>query len=243
MGTSSLFTIFKREFRSYFLSPVAYIVITVFLVATGSMFFLTGWFSFGPFFIEARADLRNFFTLLPWIFSLTIPAITMRLISEEIRSGSYEILLTLPVTVRSILIGKFLSALAFVVVMLLPTLAYPLFISNLGELDWGPVVGGYVGAILLAASFISIGILSSALSKNQIVAFIIGLAICMFLILVDKILLFFPTFLTGFFQFIGADYHFSNITKGIVDSRDVIYFVSMGFLALYTTYLVIEQKK
>ena len=236
MSRLPVFSIFKREFRSFFLSPVAYIVIAVFLVATG-------WLFFSSFFLVGRADLRDFFSLLPILFSFTIPAITMRLYSEEMRSGAYELLLTLPVTELHILLGKFLSALVFVMVMTLPTLSYPAFISSAGELDWGPVAGGYIGAFLLSASFIAIGLFASALTRNQIVSYIIGLFICMFLTLVDKTLFFLPTALTDFLQFIGADYHFRNISRGIIDSRDLIYFLSVAFLALYGTYIAARYKK
>lgn len=236
MSSLPVLSIFKREFRSYFLSPVAYIVIAVFLIAIG-------WLFFSGFFLMGRADMRDFFSLLPILFSFTIPAITMRLYSEEMRSGSYELLLTLPVTELHILLGKFLSALAFVIVMILPTVSYPIFISSVGELDWGPVAGGYIGAVLLSAFFIAIALFASAMTRNQIVSYIIGMFICIFFTLVDKMLLFFPTAFTDFFQFIGADYHFRNISRGILDSRDIVYFLSLGCLALYGTYLVARKKK
>ena len=228
--------IFRREFRHYFVTPIAYIVIAIFLI-------LTGWFFFSTFFLYSQAELRNFFSLLPIIFSFIVPTITMRLFSEEYSVGSYEILVTMPVTDCDIILGKFFAALAFIAVMLLPTISYAISVSLLGDLDWGPVVGGYVGALLLGAAFCAVGLFASALTKNQIIAFIVGMIICFALTMVDKILFFLPESMLGFFQFIGADFHFENVARGILDTRDILYFVSVVFVALYGTFLVLQEKK
>ena len=227
--------IFKKEFRTYFVSPIAYIVISIFLI-------VTGWFFFSTFFLFNQANLRNFFSLLPVVFAFVVPAVTMRLFSEELNVGSYEILLTMPVTYREVVLGKFLAGVAFVTAMLLPTLAYPVTITFLGDLDWGPVAGGYVGAIFLGASFSAVGLFASSLTRNQIVAFIVGVAICFTLVLIDKILFFLPSPLVGVLEYLGADYHFENISKGILDSRDIIYFLSVIFISLYATHLAMEEK-
>ncbi len=224
-----------REFISYFISPIAYIVISIFLL-------ITGWFFFSPFFLSNQAALRAFFLLLPITFSFVVPAVTMRLLSEEINVGTYETLLTLPVTFRDVLLGKFLAATAFTAAMLIPTLAYPFFISFLGDMDWGPVAGGYIGAVLLGAAFSSIGLFASSLTRNQIIAFIIGMAICFFLTLIDKMLFFFPSSIVGLLQYIAAGYHFENISKGIIDSRDILYFLSLCFLGLYGSHLILKKK-
>jgi ABC-2 type transport system permease protein len=227
--------IFKKEFRTYFVSPVAYIVISIFLI-------VIGWFFFSTFFLINQASLRNFFALLPIIFAFVIPAVTMRLFAEELNVGTYEILLTMPVTFREVVLGKFLASLAFVAAMLLPTVSYPVTVSFLGDLDWGPVIGGYVGAILLGAAFSAVGLFASSLTRNQIVAFIIGVAICFALVLIDKILFFLPTPLVGVLEYLGADFHFENISKGILDSRDILYFLSVTFISLYATHLAMEEK-
>jgi ABC-2 type transport system permease protein len=227
--------IFKKEFRTYFVSPIAYIVISIFLL-------VTGWFFFTTFFLYNQANLRNFFSLLPIIFSFVVPAVTMRLFSEELNVGSYEILLTMPVTFLDVVMGKFLSAVAFIAVMIAPTLSYPITVSFLGELDWGPVAGGYLGAVLLGASFSAIGLFASSLTRNQIIAFIIGMAICFSLVLVDKMLFFLPQTLLGILSYLGADTHFQNISKGIIDSRDVLYFLSVCFVGLYGAHLVMQEK-
>jgi ABC-2 type transport system permease protein len=227
--------IFKKEFRTYFVSPIAYIVISIFLI-------VVGWFFFSTFFLFNQASLRNFFALLPIVFAFVIPAVTMRLFSEEVNVGTYEILLTMPVTFREVVLGKFLAGVAFVAAMLLPTLAYPVTVSLLGDLDWGPVIGGYVGAILLGSAFSAVGLFASSLTRNQIVAFIMGVAICFVLVLIDKILFFLPTPLVGVIEYLGADFHFENISRGILDSRDIFYFLSVTFVGLYATHLAMEEK-
>jgi ABC-2 type transport system permease protein len=227
--------IFRKEFGTYFVSPIAYIVISIFLV-------VTGWFFFSTFFLFNQANLRNFFSLLPVTFAFVIPAVTMRLFSEELNVGSYETLLTLPVTDGDVILGKFMASVAFVAAMLVPTVAYPLFVSFLGQLDWGPVVGGYVGALFLGASFSAVGLFVSSLTRNQIIAFIGGMAICFFLTLIDKVLFFLPAKLLSIFQYLGADFHFDNIAKGVLDSRDILYFLSVIFVGLYATHLAMEAK-
>jgi len=229
--------IFKKEFKSYFFSPIAYIVISVFLL-------IVGWLFYSTFFLDRQANLTRFFSLLPVAFAFVVPAVTMRLFSEEINIGSYEILLTMPVTFRDIIVGKFLAAVGFIGVMLVPTLFYALSTAFLGKLDLGPVIGGYLGAILLGATFSSIGILASSITRNQVVAFIIGMAVCLTLtLLIDFMLFFLPSFLVGIFQYLSANYHFQNIAKGVIDLRDILYFVSVSFVVLYGTNLIMQGKK
>jgi len=231
-----ILAILTKELKDYFISPIAYIVISVFLL-------VTGWFFFATFFLYNQADLRNFFSLLPIIFSFVIPAITMRLFAEERHVGSYEILFTLPLSTTGIIAGKFLAGVIFMGVALLPTIAYPIFISFLGQLDWGPVLGGYIGAILLAAAFTAIGLLASSLTRNQIIAFIVGMIICFALTLIQHMLFFVPRWLLRVVGNLGVELHFQNIAKGIIDSRDILYFVSIIFISLYGTYIAIQEKK
>jgi len=228
--------IFSKELRDYFVSPIAYIVISVFLL-------VTGWFFFSPFFIFDQASLRDFFNLLPPVFSFIIPAMTMRLFSEEFNTGSYEILETLPVNGRDIILGKFLAVAALVAALLVPTLSYAISVSLLGDLDWGPVAGGYMGALFLGGAYGAIGLFASSLTKNQIVAFIIGAALCFALTLVNKMVFFFPASVASVLGFLGADAHFQNIARGVLDSRDILYFVSIMFLGLYGTSAVLEARK
>jgi len=229
--------IFKKEYKAYFVSPIAYIVISVFLI-------IVGWLFFSTFFLDRQASLTRLFTLLPITFAFIIPAVTMRLFSEEINIGSYELLHTLPISNQEIIIGKFLAAVAFIGVMLSPTIVYALSTAFLGDLDWGPVIGGYLGAILLGAAFSAIGLMASSLTRNQVVAFIISMAVCFSLtLMMDFVLFFLPNSIVGFFQYLSANYHFQNIAKGMIDSRDILYFLSVIFLSLYGTGLILQEKK
>jgi ABC-2 type transport system permease protein len=228
--------IFLKEFKSYFISPIAYIVISLFLL-------VTGWFFFATFFLYSQATLRSFFAMLPLIMSFVVPAITMRLFSEEMNIGSYETLITMPVTNVDVILGKFFGAVAFISVMLVPTILYPVTVSFISDLDWGPVIGGYVGVVFLGAAFSAIGLFASSLTRNQIIAFIIGIAVCFTLTLIDKMLFFMPVSVLGFFEYIGADYHFQNFSKGVIELRDIVYFLSVSFISLYGANLVIQGKK
>ncbi len=236
MAITSFSNMLKRELKTYFVSPIAYIVTVIYLI-------VTGWFFFSTFFLSGRLDLRDFFSLLPIVLVFFVPAITMRLYSEEYTIGSIEIITTLPVTRLSILASKYLAALIFVLSMLALTIAYPISISGLGPLDWGPVVGGYLGAVLLAALYTSIGVFTSSLTKNQIVAFIGATAICFFFYIIDKIVFLLPAFLADLLQFLGADYHFGNFEKGLIDLRDVVYFLSLATVALFGTYIVSRERQ
>ena len=228
--------IMKKELMSYFTTPIAYIVISVFLV-------VTGWFFFGTFFLFNQAEMREFFKLLPVIFAFAIPAVSMRLFSEEKNTGSFEILMTLPVTVYDSVLGKLMACTVFIAVMLTPTLAYSVSAWIVGSPDYGPVIGGYFGSILLGMAFSSIGILSSSMTKNQIISFIIGLAICLTLTLIDKFLFFMPDAVLSVVEYFGADYHFRNIAKGVIDSRDIIYFFSVTAISVIGTARILEERR
>jgi len=141
-----------------------------------------------------------------------------------------------------VILGKFFASLALIIAMLIPTFAYPLTVAFMGQLDWGPVVGGYIGAVFLGAAFSGVGLFASALTRNQIIAFIIGLSICFTLTLIDKMLFFLPQSLLGVFSYLGADFHFQNIAKGIIDSRDILYFASVCFVGLFGAHLALNQQ-
>jgi ABC-2 type transport system permease protein len=232
---SQALLIFKKEFRDYFVSPIAYIVIAIFLAVTGGLFF-------SSFFLFDQANMRRFFNLLPFLFALVVPIITMRLFAEELNVGSWELLYTLPVSFRDIIVGKFMAAVAFVTALLIPTLAYAIFISAVGDLDWGVVIGGYIGAVFLGGAYVAIGLFASALTRNQIIACIVAMVICVALAIIDQMLFFFPQSILNVVAYISADAHFNNIAKGILDSRDLLYFLSVAFLGLYATHLVMKEK-
>ena len=232
---SEMFAVMKKDLRDYFNSPIAYIVITIFLV-------FVGFFFFKDFFFYNQAEMRSFFQLMPLMLSFVIPAVTMRLFSEERHAGSFEILMTLPVSSKDIVLGKFLAGSVFALVMISPTLLYLITIIFLGSPDYGSIIGGYLGVALLSASYTSIGLLASSLTRNQIVAFISAWAACFFLWMIDKISLFLPAKL-GFLTYIGSDYHFQNIAKGVIDSRDLIYFISVCVLSLMFTIKAVEERR
>ncbi len=219
----------KKELGSYFNSPVAYIVVTVFLLISGYLFF-------NQVFLVGEATLRDYFGITPLIFIFFAPAVTMRLISEEKRSGTIELLITMPVNDWEVILGKFFAALGVMAAAILLTLAYPITLSFMGNLDWGTVVGGYLGLILLSGAYVSIGLMASSWTKNQVVAFIISMGITFALFLFGKLLPLMPSALAPVIEYISLDMHFNNIAKGVIDSRDLIYYFSLiaGCLFLAT---------
>lgn len=228
-------SIIARELRAAFLAPVGYIVAIVFLV-------MTGWLFMQPFFLYGRADLRGFFELLPLTLALMAPAVTMRAFAEEFSTGSFEVLTTLPVTRLDVLIGKFTGAVGFMTLALTPTVLYPVVIARMGDLDWGPVIAGYLGAVLLVGLYCAAGLLASALTRNQIVAFVIGLAITLSLALIDDVLIYVPGRITTAVQYVGADYHFRSIARGVLDSRDLVYFLSGAAVFLAGAGLALRRR-
>ena len=220
---SPAIVIMKRELDTYFTNPISYIVTGLFLIITGVMFFTT-------FFLQNRANMRNFFSLLPILFSFFIPALTMRLYSEEKKSGSIETLMTLPVTELQVVTGKFLAAFISSAIMLAPTLLYLVSILFFGKPDIGPIIGGYIGAIFLCAAFSAIGVLASSVTKNQLTAFFVAFMICIVLTMIDAFLIFLPAPIVSLLQFISANEHFTLISRGIIDTRDLIYFISLTAL-------------
>ena len=226
--------IFKRELASYFASPIAYIVTGLFLIITGVMFFTA-------FYLQNRASMRNLFQLLPMILSFFIPALTMRVYAEEKRVGSIETLYTLPVTEFDVTLGKFLASFTASVIMLAPTLLYLLGMLPFGRPDAGPVIGGYIGALFLCAAFSAIGIFASSITKNQIIAFFTAFIICIVLTMISEFLIFLPAPVVGFLQFVSANEHFTSISRGIIDTRDLVYFISLT--ALFFSLTVITQEK
>lgn len=233
---SKVYTIFKRELKAYFNSPIAYIVITVFLL-------ISGWFSSASLFLVNQATLRGAFGIIPLILVFFVPAITMRLISEERKSGTIELLVTMPVKDLDIILGKFLAALALLAVAILLTLTYATAVSVLGDLDPGPVIGGYLGLLLMGAAYLSIGVFASSLTENQIVAFIIGFLVVFALFMIDQILMFVPASLVSFFEYLSIDYHFANISRGVIDTRDLVYYLSVTFFALLLATRSLESRK
>jgi ABC-2 type transport system permease protein len=228
--------IMKKELRSYFISPIAYIVIALFLVLSGVMVF-------PAYFLNNQADLRGFFDLLPFLFAFFLPIITMRLFAEERNTGTLEMLITMPFTTWDIIFGKIAAATVFSIVMLVPTFIYPISIFFVGSPDIGPIIGGYIGAIFLGAAFASIGVFTSSLTRNQIIAVILALVISVFLAFLHKLSVIIPASIVDAVEFIGAGYHYSSIGRGVVDTRDVLYFASVVAVFAMATSRVIEERR
>ena len=233
-------TIARRELATFFNSPVAYIVLGVFLAIAGYLFFF-----FSGLFIVGKATMRPFFGLAPILFMFLVPAITMRLIAEERKSGTFETLMTLPVREWEIVAGKFLAALATIAIALSFTLPWALSLfaatANDSAFDWGPVIGGYLGVLLMSSAFIAVGLFASALQKNQIVGFVVGLGLCFALWFPDKVAMILPSGLAEIAQYLSVGYHFENIARGVIDTRDLFYYVTVTAIALLATTRVLAS--
>jgi ABC-2 type transport system permease protein len=232
----NILCIFRREFRSYFDSPVAYIVLMFFLMIAG-YFFTTN------LFLVNQANLRTIFGIIPLLFVFFVPAVSMRLLAEEKKSGTIELLFTYPIRDSEIVVGKYLAALGLIAVLLIFTFLYPLSVSMLGNLDAGQVISGYLGLFLMGAAYLAIGIFASSITENQIVAFMVAMAISFFFFILDKILFFVPTSLANILEYLAIEYHFQNIARGVIDSRNVIYFFSMIFVGLLLASHALSRRK
>lgn len=234
----------KRELSSYFATPIAYVFIVIFL-------FLSGIFTFylGNFFARSQADLSPFFNFHPWLYLFLIPALAMRLWAEERKSGTIELLLTLPVTVAEAVVGKFLAAWVFTGIALALTFPIWLTVNYLGKPDNSVILAGYLGSWLMAGGFLAIGSCVSALTKNQVIAFVITVVVCLAFVLsgFPLVLDFFsgwaPQWLVETISSFSFLTHFNAIGKGIIDIRDLIYFLTLMAFWLFATAILIEMKK
>jgi len=226
----------KKEFKAYFDSPVAYVVITLFLL-------IAGWQYATGMFLSNTPDLRSLFGIIRFILLFFIPAVSMRLLSEEKRLGTIELLMTLPIKDWQLVLGKYIAAYLLILVTLLLTLVHFVSITFLGEPDVGATIAGYIGLFLVVGVYLSIGIFTSALTQNQIVSFILSFVIIFFFFIIDKVIFLFPGFIANILEFLSIDFHFNNIARGVLDSRDVIYFVSLIFVFLFLTVQTLESRK
>jgi ABC-2 type transport system permease protein len=226
-----------KELKSYFTSPAAYILLSIFLL-------IAGWFFANPLFLINQAELRTLFNIIPWIFIVLIPATTMGLLAKERETGTIELISTFPMEKYSIVMGKFFASVGMISLALLFTLVHLFTITYLGtNIDFGAIFCGYFGLILLAGMYSAIGIFASSITKNQIVAFILSFFIVLVLYLIQFTLIFIPDWLAGFLQYISIGYHFSNLSKGVIDTRNIIYFLSMTALFLKLAITILESKK
>ncbi len=241
----NLYVIFKREFRSYLHSPIIYVFLIFFLILNGVFTFKVG-----SFYEFGQADLRSFFMWHPWLYLFLIPAVSMRLWSEERKSGSIELLFTLPVGMIEAMLGKFLAAWVITTVALLLTFPMILTVVYLGNPDLGLVFAGYIGSIFLSGGYLAIGSLFSASTKSQVVSFIITFATCLFLVLIgfEPFVKFFqdmhfPLWLLEQIGNLSFFTHFMSMQKGILDFQDIFYFASIIGVSLFGGALILENRK
>ncbi|MGY6215915.1 ABC transporter permease subunit [Methylolobus aquaticus] len=237
-------TVFKRELRSYFATPVAYVFIVIFLLLSGSFTFYLG-----GFYQRGQADLEPFFSFHPWLYLFLVPAVAMRLWAEERKTGTIELLLTLPITMWQAVLGKFLAAWAFVGVALALTFPIWITVNYLGDPDNGVIVTSYIGSFLMAGAFLAIGACISATTRNQVIAFILTVVVCFLLLLagyplvLDFFRSFAPQAVVDAISGLSFLTHFDAISKGVIDLRDLIYFaLTIGFW-LYANAIVIDLRK
>jgi ABC-2 type transport system permease protein len=241
---ANVWTIFKRELGAYFTTPIAYVFAAIFV-------FLGGVFAFylGSFFERGQADLEAFFQFHPWLYLFLIPALAMRLWAEERRSGTIELLMTLPVSIGEAVIGKFLAAWAFAGIALALTTPMWLTVNYLGDPDNGVILASYIGSLLMAGAFLAIGSCISALTRNQVIAFVVSAVICLIFVLagyplvLDVVSAVAPEFLVETISGFSFLAHFSAISKGVIELRDVVYFLSLIVFWLFANAVVIDLRK
>lgn len=240
----NFWAIFKREFRGYFATPIALIFLTVFLILTGIFTF-----KISQFYEQGTAVLTPFFVWHPWLYLFIAPAIAMRLWAEERKSGTIELLLTLPVSLFESMLGKFCAAWAFVGVALLLTTPLVLTTCYLGDPDLGVIFGAYIGSFLMAGTFLAVGCAVSAGTENQVISFVVSTAICLVLVLIsfepviEALMKVFPSSLVEQLSTMGLAFHFESVQRGIIDIKDLIYFLSVIFFSLVCGAVIIDKKK
>lgn len=237
-------TIMKRELGGYFTSPIAYVFLVIFLLLTG---FFT--FTVGNFFERGEASLVSFFTWHPWLYLFLVPAVGMRLWSEERRLGTMELLLTMPITTWQAIVGKFLASWLFLALALVLTLPVVITVNYLGDPDNGVIVAGYVGSLLLAGAYLAISCMTSALTRNQVISFIVSVMICLFLILAgytpvtDLLVRWANPVVVDIIAAFSVMTHFEGFQRGVLDIRDTVFFASVIGFALFTTGVIIRNQR
>jgi len=241
---SNILTIAKRELRGYFASPVAFVFIVIFLLLSGFFTFMVS-----QFFRNGQASLQTFFMWHPWLYLFLVPAVGMRMWSEERRLGTIELLLTMPVTPWQAIVGKFLASWAVVALALVLTFPVWITANYLGNPDNGVIIGSYIGSLLMAGAYLSITAMTSAMTRNQVVAFIVAVVISLFLILAgfppvtDLLVTWASSWLVDGIAAFSVMTHFESIQKGVLDSRDILYFVSVMAFCLFTTSTIIRAHR
>lgn len=221
-----IITLTKKELSTYFYSPVAYILITFFLV-------LSSWLFFRTFFLYKQSTLRPFFEMLPWVLLFFVPAVSMRTWAEEKKMGTIEILLTWPIKDYEAVLGKFLGSFLFLCIAIAGSISLPIVLAIIGTPDWGVIFSQYLGAIFLASAYLAVGLFASSLSDNQIVAFIIAVSLSFLFFIIGQnfVLFLLPSFIAKIFASLSISSHFLSISRGVIDSKDIIYYIS--FIAFF----------
>jgi ABC-2 type transport system permease protein len=236
--------VMKRELGGYFTSPIAYVFLVIFLLLTG---FFT--FTVGNFFERGEASLVSFFTWHPWLYLFLVPAVGMRLWSEERRLGTMELLLTMPMTAWQAIVGKFLASWVFLGLALALTFPVVITVNWLGDPDNGVIVGGYVGSFMLAGAYLAVSCMTSAMTRNQVISFILSVMICLFLILAgytpvtDLLTRFANPVVVQVIAAFSVMTHFEGFQRGVLDTRDLVYFASVMGFALFTTGVIIRNQR
>jgi ABC-2 type transport system permease protein len=226
-----------REIQSFFNSPMAYIFLVIFAIVSGYFFTNT-------FFLFGQSDLRVLFDMIPLVYLFFIPAVSMGLIARENNIGTMETISTMPLNTYEFVIGKFLAGFCLIMLGLLATSIHFITLVSVGtNIDYGAIFSGYLGLALMGATFTSIGIYASSVTENQVVAFIVGVFIVLVFYMLDKTLVFAPQSIVGIIQFLAVDYHLSNISRGVIDSRNIIYFLSMIGFFIYLTIQTLEVRR
>ncbi len=227
----------KKELNSYFNSPLGYVVLTVFLV-------ISGWLFIQTFFLISQASMRNFFDILPMIFMFVLPAVTMASWSEEKKSGTVEVLMTFPVKISEAVLAKFFSSFIFLAAMLFLTLAIPFMVSSVGVPDRGVILAGYIGLLLLGASYLAVGLWVSSITKNQIVSFIAAVVIIFSFYMIGNSLVigFLPGAIAETAKFLSFSSHFNSILRGVISLADIVYYLSIIAFFLFLNMRVVSLR-
>lgn len=237
-------TIAKRELAAYFASPVAYIFIVIFLLMSGFFTFMVG-----RFFQRGEASLISFFIWHPWLYLFLVPAVGMRLWSEERRLGTIELLLTMPITAWQAIVGKFVASWLFLAIALALTFPLVFTVGYLGHPDYGIILCGYVGSLLMAGAYLAVSCMTSALTRNQVISFILSVVVCLFLILAgwppvtDMLVQWAPNWLVEAVAAFSVMTHYESFQRGVLDSRDLVYFLSVIAFSLFTTGVIIRSHR
>ncbi|MFK8029730.1 MAG: ABC transporter permease subunit [Gammaproteobacteria bacterium] len=241
---NGMLAIFKRELRSYFSTPLAYVFIVIFLLMSAVFTF-----SFGNLYERGQADLLPFFSFHPWLYLFLVPALSMRLWAEERKSGTIELLMTLPVTIGQAVVGKFLAAWAFAAIALALTFPVWITVNYLGDPDNGVILASYIGSLLMSGAFLSVGACLSAITRNQVIAFVLTATACFFLVIagfpmvLDFVRLWAPQIVVDTISSMSFLSHYSSIIKGVIDIRDIVYYTLMISFWLYCNAVILDLKK